>query len=293
MTATNNTIEIVRNAAASDLIAAATASANENHRADAQRRAAAAADRDAATAAVTRLVEADPATRTALQELAVRLPIEPGVLGPVGLIDRPYQEGTILRTPPFSDPWTEGEMLQHEEFADQGRLYLRGGAGAVQGASYGLHGGGIGWGFVFTSPIRAHVQVRPYFTYAYEGNLRRAGAASASYLRGGVRLTATGYVGWGSAGALSGGGSFHSENHKDVLYATSDSAGDVRDDGVVADTFLDFHVEPDHPTAVRIGSFLECFADQTHVAFVPVGDGSASAWLDVTVKWCWIESHPE
>jgi hypothetical protein len=274
-------IEVVRDERARRLADRVTELADERYLAAAKRRQESRDEVEAVLARVTRAVPDAPG-------LAGLAPVPCG-LDEAGLAAPAYAEGVVFQPPPYRDLWVEGEMLQHEQWPDTGRLYLRCGAGATPGAPYGTHGGGMGWSLVFTTDRPVTVQVRPWLQYAYAYVLGKIGLGSA-HVRGGLKITATGFQSWG--GGAGGGGTFHVENSRQLFGESADSPPhDVDGEDKVTDMWLGFNVDPSRPTVVRIGSWMECAAERSSV-IVSLGDGVAAGWLDATLTFAWVETHP-
>jgi hypothetical protein len=279
-------IELVSDERARRLVDRVTEMTDEKYLAAAKRRS---ASRDDVEAVLTRVSRAVPGAALADVSGLAGLPQVPFGLDAGELASLTYAEGVVFQPPPYGDLWVEGEMLQHEQWPDTGRLYLRCGAGATPGASYGTHGGGMGWSLVMTTDRPVRVEVRPWLQYSWAYVLGKIGLGSA-HIRGGVKITATGFQGWGSSGG--GGGTFHVENTRQLFSESADSPPhNAEGEDKVTDMWLSFNVDPSRPTVVRIGSWMECAAESSSV-IVSLGDGVAGGWLDTTLKFAWVETHP-
>jgi hypothetical protein len=280
-------IELVRDERARRLVDRVTEMTDERYLDAAKRRS---ESRDEVEAALARVSRAVPGASLAEVRGLATLSPEPFGLDAAELASLTYAEGVVFQPPPYGDPWVEGEMLQHEQWADTGRLYLRCGAGATPGASYGTHGGGMGWSLVMTTDHPVRVEVRPWLQYSWAYVLGKIGLGSA-HIRGGVKITATGFQGWGGGG-VGGGGTFHVENSRQLFFESADSAPhNASGEDKVTDMWLSFDVDPRQPTVVRIGSWMECAAESSSV-IVSLGDAVAGGWLDTTLKFAWVETHP-
>jgi hypothetical protein len=275
-------IELVRDERARRLADRVTELSDERYLAAAERRR---ESRDGIEAVLASVAPAVPrGAADGLGELA----LVPFGLDRAGLAAPAYTEGVVFQPAPYGDLWVEGEMLQHEQWPDSGRLYLRCGAGATPCAPYGTHGGGMGWSLVFTTDRPVRVEVRPWLQYAYAYVLGNVGLGSAR-ISGGLKITATGFQGWGGGGA-GGGGTFHVENTRRLFAETADAPPhNAEGEDKVTDMHLAFDVQPGRPTVVRIGSWMECAAERSPV-IVSLGDGVASGWLDATLRFAWVET---
>jgi hypothetical protein len=284
-------IDIINDERACELVEQTVATAEDERRARARRREAQQEVGGEVDTVVGALVEADPEALAALAALASRL--DSVRLGsPVEFSDVSYTEGVVFHAPPYGDVWREGEAGDVTATPETGRFVLSQHAGEADGASYGTHGGAAGWSFVFTTNVRARVQIRPYLQYSYGYSLGTAGSASAR-IRGALKLRATGFVGWGSNSGLGGGGSFHAENAREIFSDQADSHWrNEYGDGNVADLWLEFNVEPGRPTVVKVGAEVECAAENSHVAGFAIGHSTVYGRVDVSLRWAFIESHP-